>query len=118
MNSTTTYGPFTGWFPIALTTAPNNNTYMLWNSYDGRASLWLLDSNLNLVNTKVYGPYTGYIAQGLSVGTGTNNNNFRVIWREYDGTASIWNVDTNLNMTNSAQYGPYMSYDPVPVSPY
>jgi hypothetical protein len=80
---------------------PNNTTYMLWNSYDGRAALWLLDSNLNFVNSTTYGPYTGYIAQGLSVGTGINNNHFRAIWREYAGTASIWEVDNNLNMTNS-----------------
>ena len=115
MVSVTNYGPYTGWFPIALTTAPNNNTYMLWNSYNGMISLWMLDVNLNFVNSKTYGPYTGYIAQGLSVGSGTNNN-FRVIWREYDGTASIWNVDSNLNMVNSPQYGPYISYDPG--SPY
>jgi hypothetical protein len=117
MSTVKEYGPYQGWFPIALTTAPNNNSYLLWNSYNGMSALWLLDSNLNYMTSKTYGPYTGYIAQGLSVGTGTNNN-FRVIWREYDGTASVWDVDSNLNMVRASQYGPYFGYDPVPVSPY
>ena len=107
-----TYGPYAGWFPIAITTDYFNYTYVLWRNSNGSISLWLVDPNLNFVNSQVYGPYAGWIAQGLSVDTGTNSSDFRVIWRAYDGSVSVWTVNGSLGLTNSKNYGPYFGYDP------
>lgn len=106
------YGPYADYSPIALTVAPNNNTYVLWRYSDGSAELWLLDPNLNYVSSHQYGPYTGYNAIGLSAYTDGTTNNFRVIWRYTDGTLTVWSVDQNLNYITSQTYGPYFGYDP------
>jgi hypothetical protein len=45
-----------------MTTANNNNTYILWKNTDGTATVWLVDENLNFVTSAVYGPYSGWTA--------------------------------------------------------
>src|ERR1700730_15124418 len=106
------YGPYTGWCPIALTVAHDNNTYVLWRYYDNSISLWLLDPNLNYLNSHVYGPYAGFTAIGLSPYTDGTTNNFRVVWRYTDSSISVWTVDPNLNYITSRNYGPYFGWEP------
>jgi hypothetical protein len=116
MNFTTykEHGPFNGWQPLALTTANNNNSYVLWRHTNGSISLWLVDANLNYLTSHVYGPYDGWIAESLSVETigGINKDRFRVIWRNTSGAVSLWLVDANLNLVNSHVYGPYFGWTP------
>jgi hypothetical protein len=116
MNSTIyrEHGPYNGWQPIALTTANNNNSYVLWRHTNGSISLWLVDANLNYVTSRVYGPYDGWIAESLSVETigGINKDRFRVIWRNTSGAVSLWLVDASLNLVNSRVYGPYFGWTP------
>src|SRR5436190_3817697 len=57
------YGPFLGWLPIAITTAPNNTTCVLWRNSEGRISLWLIDANLRFVTFREYGPFIGWTAK-------------------------------------------------------
>jgi hypothetical protein len=133
------YGPVPGWIPIAITTAPDNNTYVLWRNIDGRISLWLIDANLRFVTFREYGPFIGWIAKGLSVSgnvggsqtansiaSGTNSNanviqinqnarssnEFRVIWTSTDGKVWVWKVDPNLNAIAAHEYGPFPGWDP------
>lgn len=108
------FGPFYGWQPIAVTTANNNNSYVLWRHTNGAISLWLVNSNLDYVTSRAYGPYDGWIAESVSVETigGVNKDRFRVIWRNTNGEVSIWIVDANLNLVNSRGYGPYFGYTP------
>jgi hypothetical protein len=105
------YGPFPGWFPIAITTDSNNFTYVLWRNSDGAITLWLVNPSLNFLTSTVYGPFAGWLAEGLSVST-NGSNNFRVLWRHSTGALSVWNVDGNLNLVNSNVYGPFFGYDP------
>lgn len=105
------YGPYPGWTPIAITTARNNNTYVLWRYNDGSISLWAVDTNLNFLGSHSYGPFTGWTAKGLSVDTGSTSG-FCVIWRNTDGSVSVWRADQNLNFVNSHAYGPILGYDP------
>jgi hypothetical protein len=106
------YGPYTGWTPVALTTDSNSYSYVLWRYTDGSISLWLVDPNLNYVTSHVYGPYTGWTAKGLSVSTTTGSSAFRVLWRNTNGSYSLWNVDGALNYVTSVANGPYFGWDP------
>lgn len=108
------HGPYNGWQPIALTTANNNNSYVLWRHTNGSISLWLVDANLNYVTSRVYGPYDGWIAESVSVETigGVNKDRFRVIWRNTSGAVSVWIVDANLNLVNSHVHGPFFGWTP------
>jgi hypothetical protein len=103
------YGPFPGWIPIAITTAPNNNTYVLWRNTDGRISIWLVDANLNQLGFHEYGPFAGWIAKGLG-GGGTND--CRIIWRNTDGRVSVWDVNQSLNVVQFREQGPFVGWDP------
>jgi hypothetical protein len=112
-SSSREYGPYYGWTPIALTTAYNGNSYVLWRNTNGSISLWLVDANLNYVTSRAYGPYDGWIAESVSVETaGPGNNRFRVIWRDTAGKVSIWIVDAALNFVNNHVYGPYFGFVP------
>jgi hypothetical protein len=108
------HGPFYGWEPIALTTANNRNSYVLWRHTNGAISLWLVDANLNYVTHRQYGPYEGWTAESLSVETigGVNKDRFRVIWRATNGQVSLWIVDANLNFVNNHVHGPYWGWVP------
>lgn len=101
------YGPYPGFTPIAITTASNGNTYVLWRFQDNSIILWVVDPNLDFVTSHAYGPYAGWFPQGLSVDT-DGFNNFRVTWLGVnDGSAIIWEVDPNLNfVTASPVLGP------------
>jgi hypothetical protein len=108
------YGPFPGWLPIAMTTANNGNTYILWRSVGfpnpdvpiGQIALWLVDTNLDYVSSRPYGPVPGWTAESLSVDT-ANTNGFRLLLKNPDGKVSIWNVDSALNANAAFEAGPY-----------
>src|ERR1700761_979959 len=74
------YGPFPGLVPVAMTTASNGNTYVLWRNTGvtygqiGSVLLWVLDTNLDYVNSRPYGPFAGYTAESLSVDTSNTTN--------------------------------------------
>jgi hypothetical protein len=106
------YGPYFGWQPIALTTANNGYSYVLWRSTGGSVALWRVDANLNFVSgSPGFGPYNGWTAESLRVDTNTTNR-VRVLWRGTDGAVAIWIVDPALNLIASRVYGASFGYDP------
>ncbi|MGB6175968.1 MAG: hypothetical protein WBF43_06455 [Methylocella sp.] len=109
--TSTVYGPYDTWLPIALTTNADNNTVVLWRNTNGSISLWKVDPNLNYVTSVLYGPYAGWTADALSADT-DGSSYIRVIWRETGGSVSVWCVDPNLNYCGNKVYGPYFGYDP------
>jgi hypothetical protein len=113
-----TYGPYSGWTPVALTTAgtaaDNNNTYVLWRYSTGAISLWSVDSNLNYVGSVGYGPYADWTAETLSVATRGPDSSLRIIWRNTNGAVSVWAVNSNLNLFLAHAYGPFVGWDPGP----
>jgi hypothetical protein len=118
------YGPYPGFTPLAITTANNGDTFVLWTYRDHSIVLWKVDPNLNYLTSKAYGPYPGWAAQGLSVDTGQGLNgsnvgvclvncgipSFRVTWANANGSANVWELDQNLNYITSHVYGPYPGY--------
>jgi hypothetical protein len=85
-------------------------TRAMWHGTDGSVSLWWkLDSNLNVVGTHNYGPYTGW--SPVSIATNVGNETF-VLWRYTDGTAQIWALDNNLNYWYSKSFGPVAGWTP------
>ncbi|MGH6813901.1 MAG: hypothetical protein ACREDM_16715, partial [Methylocella sp.] len=74
-------------------------------------TLWLLDTNLNYVTQKYFGPYYGWEAESLSPDT-NGNSWIRVIWRETKGIVAVWFVDQNLTLQFDPGFGPFFGYDP------
>jgi hypothetical protein len=101
--------PQIGWTPIALTVAPNNNTYLLWRHSDGRMSIWQFDADLNGVGSRIEGPFAGWTAQSISSGA---NSQLRLIWRYTTGQLGVWALNANLSSLTSQAFGPYFGWDP------
>jgi hypothetical protein len=102
------YGSFTGFNLIGITTAANNNTYVLWSYHTASSSgnnniaLWVVDANLNFINSREYGPFPGWMPTGLS--TGGSSPNFHVIWSMAGTAIAVWTVDADLNYITSASW--------------
>jgi hypothetical protein len=100
------YGSFSGFDLIGITTAANNNTYVLWSYHaspsdvNDSISLWLVDANLNFITNREYAASLGWIPTGLS--TGGSSSNFHVIWSKAGTAMSVWTMDANLNYVTSA----------------
>ncbi|MFL6452057.1 MAG: hypothetical protein ACJ746_30985 [Bryobacteraceae bacterium] len=84
--------------------AGDNTHRFMWRGTDSRISLWKLDSGLNPLFAREYGPFFGWLPIAL---TTANNGTSYVLWRHTNGTISIWTVDANLNFSGSHQYGPF-----------
>jgi len=106
-----TYGPYAGWSPLALTTTPNNNTYVLWRYTDGTAGIWVLDANLNFVTAHQYGPVAGWTPAGLAV---DNYGNIPLLWQTPQGLIGVWLLNPALNLVASTTYGPYFGWSLLP----
>jgi hypothetical protein len=61
-----------------------------------------------------YGPYEGWIATDLSVGS---DNLVRILWTNgNDGRVVVWSVDADGNLSNDQNiYGPYPGYTAVAI---
>jgi hypothetical protein len=116
-----TYGPYAEWSPAGITTACNNNTYVLWLgltnglAFNGTALIQQLDPNLNYVKQQVYGPAPGWLPESLSVDTSPSST-LRLIWRGGDtvsgGMVSIWYLQPDLSVVKTVAYGPDPGYLP------
>lgn len=105
------YGPYGGWSPVALTTLPNNNTYVLWRYTDGTARLWVLDANLNFITSGQYGPIAGWTPAGLAV---DNFGNIPLLWATPQGQLAVWLFNPALNLIGSNTFGPYFGWSLLP----
>ena len=126
--SKTAYGPYAGWYPAGITTACNNNTYVLWlgltaNALDfnGAALIQQLDANLKFVRQRAY-TQTGMFPDSLSADP--SNNTLRLIWHGGNifsggsviisggtvttsgGTAAISYLQPDLSVVKTVTYGP------------
>jgi hypothetical protein len=82
-------------------------------TYDTLA-LWELDSNLNYIQSRNYGPFPGYVPLfSTTVADGATY----VLWQYQDGSINLWSVDANLNLTNTHAYGPFPGWHPEGLSP-
>lgn len=111
------YGPYTNWTPVGITTLNNNDTYVLWQNYDGTVAVWKVDTFLNFITSRTYGPYSGWTAKGISADT-TNGNQFGIIWKANDGSVSVWRVDQNLNFVGGHVQAGRFGWDPAFTSNY
>jgi hypothetical protein len=121
------FGPYKGWAPEAITTACNNNTYVLWLgltadelAFNGTALIQQLDANLKFVTQQTY-TQTGLFPDSLSADP--SNNTLRLIWRGGNtisgtviitggtvttsgGTVAISYLHPDLSVVKTVTYGP------------
>ena len=103
------YGPYTGWTATNLSVGADNNTRLLWSNVNGTINLWNLQigaglDNSTLLSTPMYGPFPGFSATALSVGT---DNQTRLLWNRMDGMLDLWRVDGNGVAFSSFHFGPF-----------
>ncbi|MGO8670646.1 MAG: choice-of-anchor tandem repeat GloVer-containing protein [Capsulimonadaceae bacterium] len=112
------YGPYPGWTPTAIADGPDGLTRVLWVSQSGEAAIWSLNNakkgpGAGTFTEYSFGPYPGWTASGLSVGT---DNTTHVLWLSSSGSAAVWNYDTTAGLFSQNVYGPYPTWAAGPMA--
>jgi len=88
--SSATFGPYSGWTPIALSSDANGNAYILWNSTTGATSVWEVSPSLSVTISQVFGPFSGWVAKSIAVGP---DGHVHVLWNQTaNNEISIFNI--------------------------
>lgn len=102
------FGPYSGWTPIALNSDTSGNAYILWISASGQACIWQVSSSLSLVTSQALGPYLGWVPKSLAVGP---DGHVHLLWNHTSNNSiSIFNIQLNSSVTAQA-YGPYAGWE-------
>ena len=108
------FGPYDGgaWQAARIACGSDGISYILWNKEDGTLSLWWVGADNTFQKSMDYGPFEGWFATDLSVGS---DNLVRILWTNIgDGRAVVWSVDANGVASNNTNfYGPYPGYTAV-----
>jgi hypothetical protein len=100
------YGPFSGWYPIALADGSDGLTRVLWNNLDGSAALWLTrPEGVQASYRYALGP--DWTALDVAAGADASTH---VLWTNADGRIALWTLDRSGGRTNSLEFGPYAGW--------
>ena len=93
---------------VAIASAPDGFTRLLWDKNDGSATVWNIGSVGGLTYGPVYGPYTGWTARALAAAPdGTN----RLLWTNANGQATVWTLNASGTATAyGPTYGPFAGW--------
>ena len=84
------------------------HTHLLWDTADGRASLWTIDIQGNVAVSPTYGPYSGWKATALATGPDGHSH---LLWAHpADGTYSVWDITDPAHPNILPTYGPYTGW--------
>ncbi len=87
------------------------HTHLLWDTADGRASLWTLDIQGNVAYSPTYGPYSGWKATSLATGPDGRSH---LLWAHpADGTCSVWDITNPAKPAVLPNYGPYPGWSAI-----
>lgn len=112
--ASSSYGPYTGWSANALSVSADNTTHILWNSSDGRASVWNQQADeFGSFTQNTFGPYTGWSAKAIADGTDGRTS---LLWNKTDGTMSLWDLDNSSGLFSQFSFGPYSGWTALGVS--
>lgn len=107
-----TYGPISGWSPVALSSDASGNAYLLWTTSSGQASVWKVGSTLALATSQALVSSAGWTAKSIAVGP---DGNVHVLWNHAsDNAASLYDIALGSSYT-SAAYGPYTGWQALQV---
>ena len=112
------YGPYSGWNSKALaldtSDSSDNKRRLLWTNSDGRAAFWkVAPDSFNLEVNALYGPYSGWTAQTISVG---GDGQTRALWTNTDGRAAFWKLSPDGGALQvNATFGPLPEPAPTPL---
>lgn len=92
------FGPYSGWAPVGLSSDASGNAYILWNhAADGEIWIYQINSSLSLSAVQDFGPFTGWTASSFAVGSG---GDIHILWSHTsDGEISLWTVSSNGSIT-------------------
>lgn len=102
------YGPYDGWTLLNDSVGPDHVTRLLWEDWQGRASVWTTDSTGAYVTDTKVGPIAGMTATGFVVG---GDNEPRVLWTGASG-AAVSTLQTNGKF-NTDYYPQVSNYSPI-----
>jgi hypothetical protein len=105
-------GSCQGHLGIMVTQNPlSTSTTLQWTKTDGTASVWSLDSPGNLLSSRIYGPISGWTAQGYHK-TNNSDGTAQMFWNHIDGTASIQFMN-DMGVMVGMEYGPEAGWNAV-----
>ncbi len=100
------------WTAIAIATAGDARTHVLWQNGDGRTSLEIRGA-AGRQSATVFGPVPGWIAADLSVRSDGQTN---VLWSGPDGRMYIAGVNSTGATTEGLVYGPAPGWSAVAIA--
>ncbi len=83
------------------------HTHLLWDTADGRASLWTVDIQGNVTISPTYGPYDSGRWQAKSLATGLDGRAHLLWTHPSDGAYSVWDITDPAHPNIMPTYGPY-----------
>lgn len=105
--ATASFGPYSGWSPVAVASDTSGNAYLLWTYTNGQASIWKVSPSLVVQATQTMGPYSGWLAKSIAA---QPDGNVHVLWNHTsDNEASIFTMALGSSITSQA-YGPYTGW--------
>lgn len=97
------FGPYSGWSPIDLSSDTSGNAYILWANTSGAISIFKVGSTLSLETSQSLGPFSGWAAKSLAT---SPDGHVHVLWNHTaDNEASIYDIVLGSSFTSHA-YGP------------
>ncbi len=104
--SSPSYGPFSGWYPIALASGPDDLTRVLWKNFDESVALWLLRPEGVQASFR-YEVLPGLTASDVAAGAGSDTH---VLWTGADGAVVLQTIEASGVVTRSLSVGPYSGW--------
>lgn len=86
---------------------------LLWERTDGAIALWRLDSAGALIANPTFGPFSGWRATKIAVGS---DGRTRIVWRHETGMITVWTVDHAGAIVSHPAYGPFPGWTPSAVA--
>lgn len=83
------------------------HTHLLWDTADGRASLWAIDTLGRVAISPTYGPFDGGRWRATAMATGPDGRAHLLWSHPADGTYSAWDVTDPDKPAILPTYGPY-----------
>ena len=80
---------------------------LLWERADGAIALWTVDSRGSLTANPTFGPYAGWKAVKIAVGS---DGMTRVLWKHQTGMVTVWTVDRSGAIVSHPAYGPFAGW--------
>ena len=107
VENTRRYGPYDGWTPLFLATAPDNTSRLLWERYDGTFALWRVSPEGEYLGDVRFPALPNITPVGMARGS---DDRTRVLGQTTDGGATLLTLSSRDQIQEVATFHPHSGY--------